>query len=60
MKSRILILKIFFALGLLALVVWIGLEIYRGNYLEAVAISGVGSLLLWFALGLGNQSNRSE
>ena len=60
MKSRILILKIFAAFGLFALIVWIGLEIYRGNYLQAVAISGVGSLMMWFALGLGNQSNRSE
>ena len=60
MESRLLILKIFAALGFLALIVWIGLEIYRGNYLEAVAVSGVGSLLLWFALGLGNRPRDSE
>jgi len=45
------------ALILLAFLVWIGVEIYNGRYLHAVAISCTGSLLMWFAMGLGNPTN---
>ena len=53
MNIRLKIFKFIAALIFLALITWIGLEVFYGRYLKAVAISGVGSLLMWFAMGLG-------
>lgn len=55
MAIRLFIFKIIGILMALALVGWIGFEIYHARYLEAVAISGVSSILLWFALGMGRK-----
>jgi len=54
MISYTTIFKVIIILLLLMLAAWIGYEIYRGNYLQAVAISGVGSVFLWFASGAAN------
>ena len=54
MNIRVKIYKFVLGLVVLVLLGWIGVTIYDGNYLEAVAISGVSSILLWFALGAGN------
>ncbi len=56
MGIRLVLFKILAGALVLGLIAWIGLEIYRGAYLQAVAISGVSSLLLWFALGMANRS----
>jgi hypothetical protein len=53
MSLRLKIFKTILSLMGAGLLTWIGLEIYRGNYLQAVAISGVSSILLWFVLGTG-------
>ena len=53
MSVRLKIYKIILTLMGLGLLGWIGFEIWRANYLEAVAISGVSSILLWFVLGTG-------
>lgn len=46
--SKDTILRAFVAvLGLVAV------SVYEGRYLEAVAISGLGSIFAWFALGAG-------
>lgn len=55
MNTRLKIFKFIAALVFLAIITWIGIEVFYGRYLEAVAISGVGSLLMWFAMGLGNR-----
>jgi len=53
MNTRLKIFKLIVALLLLAFLSWIGLEVFNGRYLHAVAISCTGSLLMWFAMGLG-------
>ena len=54
MNIRLKIFKFIAALIFLAIITWMGIEVFYGRYLKAVAISGVGSLLMWFAMGLGN------
>jgi len=60
MATRLFIFKIIGILLGLALLTWIVIEIYQGRYLEAVAISGVTSILLWFAMGLGRKPDDDE
>ncbi len=57
MTSHSTILKAVFILLLLLLAGWTGVEIYRGDYLQAVAISGVGSVFLWFASGAARRTD---
>ncbi len=45
--------KIFIVIIIASLLGWIIFTILQGQYLEAVAISCIGSVLLWFALGAG-------
>ena len=55
MSTRLKFFKFIAALIFLAIITWVGIEVLYGRYLEAVAISGVGSLLMWFAMGLGSR-----
>ena len=55
MNTQLKVFKLILALILLAFLSWIGFEIYNGRYLHAVAISSTGSLLMWFAMGLGKR-----
>lgn len=60
MTSYTTFFKAIIILLLLMMAAWIGFEIYSGNYLQAVAISGVGSVFLWFASGAATQSNDKD
>ena len=46
-------LQIFIAAALVGMVAWIVYAAIEGNYLKAVAISCIGPVLAWFALGAG-------
>jgi hypothetical protein len=59
MSTRLKVFRLFVALLMLAFLIWIGCEVFSGRYLHAVAISGTGSLLMWFAMGLGKQPKDS-
>ena len=55
MNTQLKIFRLIVILILLALLSWIGFEIFNGRYLHAVAISSTGSLLMWFAMGFGKK-----
>ncbi|NQW00035.1 MAG: hypothetical protein HQ483_10090 [Rhodospirillales bacterium] len=46
MRMRLVIFRILLVALTTGLLAWIGYEVFRQNYLEAVAISGVSSVLL--------------
>lgn len=51
--SKDTILRAFVAVGLVAVLGLVAVSVYEGRYLEAVAISGLGSIFAWFALVAG-------
>jgi hypothetical protein len=48
--------KVFTALALIGMLAWIAYAVVAGRYLEAVAVSCIGPLLLWFMTGAGKAS----
>lgn len=53
-------LRILIAVALSGMAVWIAYAAYSGRYLEAVAVSCVGPVLLWFASGAGASSRNDD
>jgi hypothetical protein len=53
-------LHIFVFVVLAGMVSWIVYAVVEGKYLEAVAISCIGPVLLWFMLGAGRGSRDQE
>jgi len=52
-------MKIFISLVLIGMLAWIVYAVIAGRYLEAVAVSCIGPVLLWFMTGAG-KSARDE
>ena len=46
-------MRMIVGVGLIGMLFWIIYAVIEGQYLEAVAVSSIGSVLAWFALGAG-------
>lgn len=57
METRQKYYKLFLLFVTVAVVSWVAVTAYQGKYIEAVAISGVSSILLWFALGISKSAD---
>lgn len=49
-------LRLIVGVGLIGMLAWIVYALTQGQYLEAVAVSCIGPVLAWFALGAGKAS----
>ena len=53
-------MKIFISLVLVGMLAWIVYAVIGGRYLEAVAVSCIGPVLLWFMTGAGKISRDED
>lgn len=51
--SRAKIWRVIVGLGVVVILGLVAVSVMNGRYLEAVAISSIGSVFAWFALGAG-------
>lgn len=51
--TKLKVLRVFVAIGVAVIVGLVAISLINGRYLEAIAISSIGSIFAWFALGTG-------
>jgi hypothetical protein len=52
--------QIFASVVMVGMLAWIVYSVVQGKYLEAVAISCIGPVLVWFSLGAGRVSKGQD